>query len=275
MSDGGAAAQAAAIIGARVPDFRPRVGLVLGSGLGELAGPLADGPGIPYGELPGFPLPTVSGHAGRLVPGRLGGVPVACLAGREHVYEGNRCAGMTVAVRCLRRLGCELLVLTCAAGSLRPEVGAGRLMLVTDHLNLLGDNPLTGPHDAVWGPRFVGLADAWDGTLAEGLRRSAARTGLALAEGVYAAVAGPSFETPAEVRMLARLGADAVGMSMVPECIVARQCGMKVAGVAVITNHAVGVGADVVEHERTLAVAGAASGAVARLIAGFLEDWGR
>lgn len=266
---------AAAVIGERVPGFRPRAMLVLGSGLGGVAATVERMSEIPYGELPGFPVPTVAGHDGRLVFGRLGGVPVACLSGREHWYEGKRCAGMTVAVRSLRRLGCELLVATCAAGSLLPEVGPGRLMLVTDHLNLLGGNPLIGPHREEWGPRCPDMAAAWDPGLAAVLRNGAARRGLDLAEGVYAAVSGPNFETPAEVRMLRRLGADAVGMSMVPECLVARQGGMKVAGCAVITNLAVGVGAEPVDHERTLAAARAAAGDLARLLAGFLEDWNR
>lgn len=263
---------AAAAVAARRPGFRPRAGLVLGSGLGSVAEALVDPLDIPYGELPGFPAPTVPGHAGRLVLGWLGGVAVACLSGREHWFEGNRCAGMTVATRCLGVLGCDTLILTCAAGSLAPEVGAGRLMLVTDHLNLIGGNPLIGPHDPAHGPRFPDMARAWDPGLAETLRRTAGRLGIALAEGVYAAVSGPSFETPAEVRMLRRLGADAVGMSMAPECVVARQGGLKVVGCAVITNLAVGVGADPVDHAHTLAAAGAAADDVARLLAGFLED---
>jgi xanthosine phosphorylase len=272
-------AQAAALITDRRPGFVPRAGLVLGSGLGRVAAALADAMEIPYGEVPGFPAPSVSGHAGRLVLGWLGGVPVACLAGRQHFYEGAGFDAMTVAVRSLRLLGCEMLVLTCAAGSLRRSVGAGRLMMVVDHINLMGASPLTGPNDGAFGPRFPGLAGAWDAGLSERLRRTAARQGVALAEGVYAAVPGPSFETPAEVRMLARLGADAVGMSMVPECLVARHCGMSVVGCAVITNLAqeapVPEGAgDPVDHERTLATAGGAADAVARLVAGFLEEWG-
>ncbi len=280
LTTGSAPAQAAALIAARRPGWAPRAGMILGSGLGGVTAALADATVIPYGDLPGFPVPSVSGHAGRLVLGRLGGVPVACLAGRQHWYEGAGLDGMTVAVRCLRRLGCEMLVLTCAAGSLRPEVGAGRLMMVVDHINLLGANPLTGPNDNAFGPRFPAMAGAWDAGLSARLRRVAARQGVPLAEGVYAAMPGPSFETPAEIRMLARLGADAVGMSMVPECLIARHCGMAVVGCAVITNLAQGepgletAEREPVDHERTLAAAGAATAQVARLVAGFLEDWG-
>ncbi len=270
--------RAASLIAARRPGFVPRAGLVLGSGLGAVTVAVADATEIPYGELPGFPAPSVAGHAGRLVLGWLGGVPVACLAGRQHLYEGSGFAGMTVAVRCLRLLGCKVLVLTCAAGSLQGTVGAGRLMMVVDHINLLGASPLTGPNDDAFGSRFVGMAGAWDAGHAARLRRTAKRQGVALAEGVYAAVPGPSFETPAEVRMLRRLGADAVGMSMVPECLIARHCGLAVVGCAVITNLAQedpmpGSAGEPVDHERTLAMAGAAAATVARLVAGFLEDW--
>jgi len=288
--------KAAALIAARYPGFQPRAGLVLGSGLGRVTAALVDAVEIPYDTLPGFPVPSVPGHAGRLVLGWLGGVPVAVLAGRQHGYEGRGFDGMTVAVRCLRRLGCELLILTCAAGSLRPEVGAGRLMMVVDHINLLGANPLAGPNDERLGPRFPDMAGAWDAEQSARLRRVAEQQGVALAEGVYAAMLGPSFETPAEVRMLRRLGADAVGMSMVPECLIARHCGMTVIGCAVITNWAQGVEAagregahrgsegsldepmsrlNGINHEQTLALAGAAAGAVARLVTGFLEDWDR
>ncbi len=265
------AASAAAAILCRAPGFRPRVGLVLGSGLGGIAEGIADAVAVPYADLPGFPAPGVQGHAGRLVLGRLGGREVACLQGRVHAYEGAGFAAMRTAIRALRQLGCEILILTCAAGSLRPEVGPGRLMVISDHLNLLGVNPLVGPNDESVGPRFPGMADAWDPALRALLKERAAALGLPLAEGIYAACLGPSFETPAEVRMLKVLGADAVGMSTVPECIIARHCGLRAVGCAVITNLAVGLGDGPVDHDQTLRAAAAAASDLERLLVGFLE----
>lgn len=262
---------AAAVIRARAPRHRPRVGLVLGSGLGGLAERIGGAVTIPYGDIPGFPVPTVSGHTGRLVVGDLGGQTVACMQGRVHAYEGNGFAALRLAIRSLQRVGCETLVLTCAAGSLDPAVGPGRLMLIRDHINLLGVNPLTGPNDDGFGPRFPSMAGAWGPDLRAAMRAAAADLGLPLAEGVYAALAGPCFETPAEVRMLQILGADAVGMSTVPECIVARHCGMAVAGCAVITNLGVGLGDEAVSHAHTLARASAAAADLERLLIGFLE----
>ncbi len=262
---------AAAVIAARRPGFTPRVGLVLGSGLGGLALRIADPTIIPYAELPGFPVPTIHGHAGRLVLGMLGGQPVACLQGRVHLYEGVGFGALRTLVRTLRLTGCDTLFLTCAAGSLRPAVGPGRLMAISDHINLTGGNPLVGPNDEAFGPRFPGLADAWDAELRARLARSAADLGIDLAEGVYAAMLGPSFETPAEIRMLTRLGADAVGMSTVPECIVARHCGLRVVGCAVITNLGVGLSDEEVSHAQTLRAAAAAEADLERLVIGFLE----
>ena len=267
------AAKAAAEILARAPGVRPRVGIVLGSGLGGVADRVEDATAIPYAELPGFPLPAVEGHAGRLVLGRLGGREVAVMQGRVHAYEGTGFAALKTAIRALKLAGCETLVLTCAAGSLDPKVGPGRLMLITDHLNLLGGNPLVGPNDESFGPRFPNLTDAWDPALRALMHAKAAALGIDLAEGVYAACLGPSFETPAEVRMLMRLGAEAVGMSTVPECIVARHCGLRVAGVAVITNLGVGLSDEPVDHDHTLRNAAAAAADLERLLTGFLEGW--
>lgn len=265
------APRAAAEILHRAPGIRPRVGIVLGSGLGGLAGRIAGAVSVPYTELPGFPVPSVEGHAGRLVLGRLGGQEVACMQGRVHAYEGTGFEALKTAVRALKLAGCEVLVLTCAAGSLRLEVGPGRLMAIADHLNLLGANPLTGPNEDSFGPRFPSMTDAWDPALRALLAAKAATLGIPLAEGVYAAIPGPSFETPAEVRMLRVLGADAVGMSTVPECIVARHCGLRVVGCAVITNLGVGLGDGPVDHEQTLRAASAASSDLERLLVGFLE----
>ena len=215
MGDGASTlpAQAAAIVRQRAPDAAPRVALVLGSGLGPLADRVEDATAISYADLPGFPEPGVEGHAGRLVLGTLGGTQVACLQGRAHAYEGRGYDVMATAVRTMRAIGCEAIYLTCAAGSLRLEVGAGRLMTITDHINLQGGNPLVGPNDAEIGPRFPPLADAYDPALAARQAAVAAELGIDLASGVYCAWLGPSFETPAEVRMIKGLGADAVGMS--------------------------------------------------------------
>lgn len=263
---------AARTIRTRAPDAVPRVGLVLGSGLGGVADAIADPVAIPYAEIPGFPRPVVLGHAGKLVLGRLAGVPVACFQGRKHLYEGEGAEAIRLPIRTLKALGAEILVLTCAAGSLRPEVGPGRLMMIADHINLTGTNPLVGPNDERWGPRFPGLADAWDPALRRTMRGAAGRLGIDLAEGVYAAWLGPSFETPAEVRMIRTLGADAVGMSTVPECIVARHCGLRVVGCAAITNLGVGLSDQEVSHEQTLSGARLAEGDLAQLLLAFLED---
>ncbi|HET8726137.1 MAG TPA: purine-nucleoside phosphorylase [Alphaproteobacteria bacterium] len=264
---------AADAIRARAPDVNPRVAIVLGSGLGPLADRVKDAVAIPYADLQGFPEPGVSGHAGRLVLGRLGGIAVACLQGRAHAYEG-RIDAMKVPVRTMKALGCEAIYLTCAAGSLRPEVDAGRLMTITDHLNLMGGNPLAGPNDEAWGPRFPPLAGAYDPDLRRFQAAAAADLGLDLADGVYAAWLGPSFETPAEVRMIKALGADAVGMSTVPECILARHCGLKVTATAVITNLGVGIADYPVDHAQTLRAAEAAGGDLQCLVIRFLERLG-
>ncbi|MBB3266507.1 xanthosine phosphorylase [Azospirillum sp. OGB3] len=265
------AARAAAEILHRVPGFRPRVGIVLGSGLGGVADRIEGATVMPYGDLPGFPLPSVEGHMGRLVLGRLGGQPVACMQGRVHAYEGNGFDALKTAIRALKLAGCDTLVLTCAAGSLRVEVGPGRLMAISDHINMLGANPLTGPNEDSFGPRFPSMTDAWDPALRALMRRRALELNIDLVEGVYAAYPGPSFETPAEVRMLKVLGADAVGMSTVPECIVARHCGLRVAGCAVITNLGVGLGDGPVDHDQTLRAASAAASDLERLLTGFLD----
>ncbi|QCO09997.1 purine-nucleoside phosphorylase [Azospirillum brasilense] len=265
------AARAAAEILHRVPGFRPRVGIVLGSGLGGVADRIEGATVMPYGDLPGFPLPSVEGHMGRLVLGHLGGQPVACMQGRVHAYEGNGFDALKTAVRALKLAGCDTLVLTCAAGSLRVEVGPGRLMAISDHINMLGANPLTGPNEDSFGPRFPSMTDAWDPALRALMRRRALELNIDLVEGVYAAYPDPSFETPAEVRMLKVLGADAVGMSTVPECIVARHCGLRVVGCAVITNLGVGLGDGPVDHDQTLRAASAAASDLERLLAGFLD----
>jgi len=260
------AREAAGVVEQRAPGFRPRLGLVLGSGLGALADELADAVTIPYAELPGFRAGTVAGHAGSLALGTLDGVPVACLRGRSHLYEGVDAAALAIPVRTLRLLGAETLLLTNAAGSLRPDVGPGSLVAISDHINMLGFNPLTGPNDDEVGPRFPSLRDAYDPELRAGLRAAAEALGTPLHDGVYLACTGPSFETPAEIRAFRTLGADLVGMSTVPEVIAARHCGLRVAAVSVVTNLAEGMGDVALSHEQTLAEGARGAAALAPLL---------
>jgi len=248
----------------------PRVGVVLGSGLGAVADAVEDPVIVGYDELPGFPRPSVAGHAGRAVLGTIGGVPVAVLQGRAHLYEGGDPETLRVPVRALRAAGASILVLTNAAGSLHPSVGPGSLMAIVDHINLTGANLLAGPNDDSLGPRFPSLRDAYDPELLELLRSSARTVGVELAEGVYLAVMGPSFETPAEIRAFRVLGADAVGMSTVQETILARHCGLRVAAVSVITNLAEGMSEEPLSHEQTLEAAQAGAGDLARLLLDFI-----
>jgi xanthosine phosphorylase len=251
----------------------PRVGVVLGSGLGAVADAVEDPVVVGYEDLPGFPRPGVSGHAGRAVLGSIGGVPVAVLQGRAHLYE-TRPPGdlepLRAPVRALQAAGAEILVLTNAAGSLRPAVGPGSLMAITDHINMTGVNLLMGPNDEAIGPRFPSLRDAYDPGLLDVLRESAGAVGVELAEGVYLAVTGPSFETSAEIRAYRTMGADAVGMSTVQETILARHCGLRVAAVSVITNLAEGMSDEPLSHDQTLRAAQDGAGDLARLLLEFI-----
>jgi xanthosine phosphorylase len=264
---------AAELVRGRLPaGFAPRAGLVLGSGLGGVADAVVDAVRIPYADLPGFPVGAVHGHAGQLVLGELAGVRVAVLQGRAHLYEGVEPAAIAVPVRTVRALGAELVVLTNAAGSLRPEVGPGSLMAISDHINLTGRNPLTGPNDDAIGERFVGMGRAYDPELLARLHAAAEAAGVPLAEGVYLAVHGPSFETAAEIRAFRTLGADAVGMSTVLETIAARHCGLRVAAVSAITNLAEGMSPEALSHAGTLAAAAAAAGDLERVLRHLVED---
>ncbi|HEV2678844.1 MAG TPA: purine-nucleoside phosphorylase [Aliidongia sp.] len=261
------------IIGERRPGFMPRVALLLGSGLGQVAERIEDPTRISYADLPGFPVPTVAGHAGSLILGRLAGVDLLCLNGRVHAYEGgDGAARLKVLVRTVKQLGVEALVLTNAAGSLRTEVGPGSLVLIRDHINMLGFNPLQGPNDEAWGPRFFSMRDAYDPALAARFRRAAVATGIALAEGVYLAYPGPNFETPAEIRAFRGLGADLVGMSTVPEVVVARHCGLALAALSAVTNLAEGMGDGMLSHHETLSQGARIAQSLETLILGFLES---
>ena len=265
------AKRAAAALERRLRGRAPRVAVILGSGLSEVAESIETPIVVPYRALPGFSQAKVEGHAGKVVAGTLGGVDVIAFSGRAHAYEALPLDAYRVPVRTLRNLGVEILVLTNAAGSLRRFVGPGRLMLIRDHINFTGMNPLSGANEASYGPRFPDMSDAYDPDLRRQLRRAARRARVALAEGIYLANLGPSFETAAEIRAFRRLGADAVGMSTVPEAIVARHCGLGVAGLSVITNLAEGMAATALSHRETLAVARRASRQLSRLLVEFLK----
>ena len=261
--------QAVERITAASAGLRPRVGMVLGSGIGPLADDIVDAVTLPYAEIPDFPVPSVAGHGGDLVLGKLGGVDVACMRGRGHYYEGHGPAVMRTPVRTLKALGCEILILTNAAGSLRTDAGAGSLMLITDHINFSGTHPLIGE---TGNERFVALGDAYDAELRRGLLTTAAELGLTLHEGVYMWFSGPSFETPAEICAAGILGADAVGMSTVPEVILARHCGLRVAAISNITNLAAGLSEETLSHDMTMAMADKGAESLTRLLTGYLES---
>lgn len=243
---------APAIIKKKVADFTPRVGIILGSGLGSLVQQIEKAITIPYSELPDFPECTVAGHAGNLVLGYLRGVPVACLQGRAHYYEGYAHHNIQALVRTLKSLGCETLLLTNAAGSLRADVGPGSLMLITDHINFQSTNPLVGKNHEEFGERFVDMSDAYDPELRAQMQAVAEKLNIKLDTGVYLAVLGPSFETPAEIRAYRAWGADAVAMSLAAETIVARHCNMRVVAISAISNLAAGLSAEKLSHEQTL-----------------------
>lgn len=263
---------AADVIGAQAPGFRPQLALVLGTGIGALAQAIEDPVIIDYGDLPGFPRSAVEGHAGRLVLGNLAGVAVACMQGRVHLYEGHEAADLALPIRALRLAGCDILMLTNAAGSLNAAFLPGSLMMLSDHINMTGANPLVGANDERFGPRFPDMTVAYDRELRRGLADAATALGVTLHEGVYVALLGPNFETPAEIRALRTLGADAVGMSTVPECLVARHSGMRVAAISTLTNLAAGMTNEELSHEQSLAVGAEAAKDLARLLPEFLAS---
>jgi purine-nucleoside phosphorylase len=250
--------------------LKPTLGIVLGSGLGGLADQITEAAAIPFSDLPGWPAPTAGGHAGRLVLGRLDGVPIACLQGRLHLYEGLSARLVVEPVLLVRRLGAEAILLTNAAGGINPAYGPGTLMLIADHLNLTGHNPLRGPQEPEIGPRFPDLVDAWSPRLRALMRRAAQGQGVELEEGVYAGLPGPAYETPAEVRMLRTLGADAVGMSTVLEAIAARWAGAELCGISLISNAGAGITGEPLSHAEVLAAGEAAAPRFAALIRRFV-----
>lgn len=248
------------------PNFNAKVGMILGSGLGSVADQITDSVTVPYKAIPGMYAGGVSGHASLLVLGKLNGVPVVCLKGRLHLYEGVPHEAVCTLVRIVKGLGAHSLIVTAAAGSMREEVGAGEVMMITDHLNFLPSNPLVGPNDESIGPRFVSMENAYDEEWRQIMTKVAGRMNIPLHEGVYLSLLGPSFETPAEIRAFQTLGADAVGMSVVPEVIVARHCGLRVLGMAAITNLAVGLSTEKVTHEVTLQFGEVAARKLTKLI---------
>jgi purine-nucleoside phosphorylase len=251
-------------------DRTPHTALILGTGLGALAGDIDVHASIPYAEIPGFPLSTVESHAGRLVCGTLAGKTVVAMQGRFHRYEGYSLQQVTFPVRVLRALGAQTLVVSNACGGMRADWAAGDLMLIADHINLLGDNPLVGPNDESLGPRFPDMSAVYDPELRRIARDVAAEQRIVLREGVYVAVTGPNLETPAEYRMLRTIGADVVGMSTVPEAIVAVHAGLRVLGISIITDMCVPETLEPASLERILAVAANAEPRLTALVRGVL-----
>jgi len=250
----------------------PRIGIVLGSGLGGLAEELEDAVAIPFADLPGWPGATAPGHLGRLLLGRLAGQPVVMLQGRFHLYEGVDPGLVVQPVLLFGRLGARVVFLTNAAGGLDPSFGPGTLMVIRDHVNLTGRNPLIGANADGIGARFTDLTEAWSARLRDRLRQAADAEGVDIAEGVYIGLVGPNYETPAEVRMLAQLGGHAVGMSTVLEAIAARWAGLEVAGVSLVTNAGAGYSGEPLSHEEVLAAGAEAGPRLARVVRRFVAD---
>lgn len=233
----------------------PLVGMILGSGLGDFANQLDEQIRIPFTEIPGFPIPSVDGHAGELVFGYFRGKPVVALSGRVHYYEGASQREITIPVRVMKLLGVKTLVLTNAAGGINLDYSAGTLMLIRDHINYSGQNPLIGQNLDSFGPRFPDMTDVYTKQLRDELKERVSIAGIPLREGIYAMYSGPSYETPSEIKMFRAFGADAVGMSTVPEAIVARHCGMRVMGISCITNMAAGISGQTIHHDEVVETA--------------------
>jgi len=257
MADQGSASMydraqhAAQMISARTSNS-PRVAIVLGSGLGAFADEFQEAVAIPYREIPGFVSSTAQGHVGSLVVGKVEGIPVAAMQGRVHFYEGYSLEQVTFPIRTLKLLGVETLILTNAAGGINVQLTQGALMVISDQLNLMGVNPLRGENDERFGPRFPDMSEVYSRELQELVTQEAKELGTTVRRGIYAALAGPSYETPAEIHMLRATGADAVGMSTVPEAIVARHMGMNVLGISCITNMAAGISEQTINHEEVM-----------------------
>jgi purine-nucleoside phosphorylase len=247
------AEEAVKFIAGRTP-LRPSIGLVLGSGLGAFARTLERATSVPYSQIPHFPTATAPGHGGELVVGHAGGVPVAVMSGRVHYYEGYRMDQVVFPVRVLARLGVKILILTNAGGSINVNYKPGELMVIEDHINYMGTNPLLGPNEDELGPRFFDMTEPYDARLREIAEAACWKAGVPVRKGVYIGFTGPSYETPAEIKMARAMGADAVGMSTVPEVIAARHMGLRVLGLSCLTNMASGVLKKKLDHREVLAV---------------------
>jgi purine-nucleoside phosphorylase len=263
--------QSAEAIRSRVREM-PQVAIVLGSGLGDFAGSLTDPVTMPYGELPHWPVSRVIGHEGKLVVGRSRGRPIAALAGRSHAYEGHDMPTVTFPVRVLGLLGIKTLIITNAAGGINTGFSQGALMVIDDHINLMGTNPLAGSNDDRFGPRFPDMTEVYASRLRTIADRAGKAMALRLPHGIYIALLGPSYETPAEIRYLRTIGADAVGMSTVPEAIVARHMGMEVLGISCITNMAAGVLPKPLDHAEVMETARRVRGQFIALLEGIIEQ---
>ncbi len=260
-------------IKSKVPEsFTPKIGLVLGSGLGSLAEQIQDPEHFSFFDLFGFGHSSVKGHKGTLTLGYLFGLPVACLQGRPHYYEGNDDDVMRTPIRTLKALGCEIVILTNAAASTNAEVKPGSLVLIKDHINFSFKSPLVGPNDDQFGPRFPPMDDAYDPELRQQFLAAANQLNIKLTEGVYFGVLGPAYETPAEIRAYTMLGANLVGMSTIPEVIVARHAGLKVAAISTVTNLACGLSDEKLNHDDVIVVAAKASNDLSRLLNLFMEN---
>ncbi len=259
------AEHAARTIRARLTE-EPRIAIVLGSGLGGFADDFDDAVRIPYNEISGFPRSTVEGHSGRLVSGKVDSVPVLAMQGRVHYYEGYSLEEVTFPVRTFKLLGIKTLVLTNAAGGINVELTQGALMVISDHVNLMGDNPLRGPNDERFGPRFPDMSGVYSPALQELVVEEAKAMGTEVRRGIYGGLSGPSYETPAEIHLLRNLGADAVGMSTVPEAIVARHMDMEVLGISCITNMAAGIGDEPIDHAEVMAIGDRVRGTFTELL---------
>ncbi len=251
----------------------PQVAIVMGSGLSAVDEILMGATRIHYVTIPHFPVPKVAGHRGQVVFGKVGNMGVVVFEGRVHYYEGNTMAEVTFCTRVTGRLGVQTLILTNASGAINPNFARGQLMIVTDHINLLGTNPLNGPNEDRWGPRFIDQTEVYDRELRRRLREAGEYCGIRLCEGVYAAMSGPTYETPAEIRYLRTIGADAVGMSTVPEAIVARHMGMKVAGLSMLANVAAGISGKAINHDEVLDTATQMNADLGMLLQRFFDSY--
>jgi len=251
----------------------PEFGIIMGSGLSAVDEIISGAQRVHYVSIPYFPMPKVAGHRSQVVFGKIGKLQVVVFEGRVHYYEGNTMAEVTFCTRVIARLGARSLILTNASGAINPDFHRGDLMIISDHINLLGTNPLTGPNEDRWGPRFLDQTEAYDATLRQKLKTAGESSGVQLCEGVYAALPGPTYETPAEIRYLRTIGADAVGMSTVPEAITAKHMGMRVAGLSMLANLAAGISGKPIDHAEVLATATEMNADLGMLLLRFFDTY--